>query len=79
MRILAIIIIGAAAGYVVTRLLRLETDALTTIVIGIIGAFIGWEGLRLLLAATGLFAGFMAAAIGAMLFIWLILEFRHRR
>ncbi|MDO8883001.1 MAG: GlsB/YeaQ/YmgE family stress response membrane protein, partial [Pseudotabrizicola sp.] len=41
MPIIALIIIGAAAGFIATRMMKLETDVLTTIAIGVFGALIG--------------------------------------
>lgn len=71
MGILAMIIIGAAAGFFATRLLRIEADILTTVAIGVGGAVIGSLLLRLLLTITGWLAGFVGAVLGAMLLIWL--------
>ena len=71
MAIIALIIIGAAAGFIATRLMDLETDLLTTIAIGVLGALIGGFVLRLLLAITGFAAGFVGAVLGAMVLIWL--------
>lgn len=71
MAILALIIIGAAAGFIATRLMNLETDLVTTIVIGILGALVGGLALRILLAITGFAAGFVGAVLGAMVLIWL--------
>lgn len=71
MSFLAIIIIGAAAGFLATRLLRIEADILTTVAIGIGGALIGGLLLRFLLLITGWMAGFVGAVLGAMALIWL--------
>ena len=71
MQIVALIIIGAAAGFLATRLMKIETDILTTIAIGVFGALIGGLVLRLLIAVTGVAAGFVGAVLGAMLLIWL--------
>ena len=71
MPILALIIIGAAAGFIATRLLRIEADLLTTLAIGIFGALLGGLVLRILLAVTGFAAGFAGAVLGAMLLIFL--------
>ena len=71
MGFLAMIIIGAAAGFLATRLLRIEADILTTVAIGIGGALIGGLLLRFLLMVTGLMAGFVGAVLGAFLLIWL--------
>ncbi|PRX36997.1 Transglycosylase associated protein [Meinhardsimonia xiamenensis] len=71
MAIVYLIIIGAAAGFIATRLMKLETDLVTTIAIGIAGALIGGFVLRALIAVMGWAAGFVGAVLGAMLLIWL--------
>jgi uncharacterized membrane protein YeaQ/YmgE (transglycosylase-associated protein family) len=69
--ILFIVIIGAAAGFLATRVMRVQTDVLTTIVIGIVGALVGWLVLRILLAVTGWMLWAVGALLGAILVIWL--------
>lgn len=71
MPVIALIIIGAAAGFIATRLMKLETDFLTTVGIGILGALVGGLVLRILLTITGWMAGFVGAVLGAMALIWL--------
>lgn len=71
MGVVLLIIIGIAAGFLATRLMRLETDLLTTIAIGVAGALIGGFVLRALIAMTSGMAGFVGAVMGAMLLIWL--------
>ncbi|MGB5869465.1 MAG: GlsB/YeaQ/YmgE family stress response membrane protein [Albidovulum sp.] len=71
MPILALIIIGAAAGFIATRAMRIEADIITTLAIGIFGALIGGLVLRVLLTVTGFAAGFLGAVLGAMVLIWL--------
>jgi uncharacterized membrane protein YeaQ/YmgE (transglycosylase-associated protein family) len=71
MQVVFLIIIGAAAGFIATRIMKLETDVLTTIAIGILGALIGGLVLRFLLVLTGIAAGFVGAVLGAILLIWL--------
>lgn len=68
--ILLIVIIGAAAGFLATRFMRVNADVPTTVVIGIAGAVIGWVVLRILIAVTGWVAMFAGAVIGAMALIW---------
>ena len=70
MPIIMLIIIGAGAGFLATRLMRLETDVITTVVIGIFGALIGGVVIRFLLTITGYLAGFVGAVLGAMVLIW---------
>ena len=71
MPILFLIIVGAAAGFIATRLLDLKTGLLPTIAIGIAGALIGGLILRFLLVITGAAAGFVGAVPGALLLVWL--------
>lgn len=71
MGIIALIIIGAAAGFLATRFMKIEADMVTTIVIGIAGALIGGLILRALLTVMGWMSGFVGAVLGAMLLIWL--------
>ena len=66
-----LIIIGAAAGFIATRMMNLNTNVITTIAIGIGGALIGGFVLRALLAVLGWAAGFIGAILGALLLIWL--------
>ncbi|MEF3048322.1 GlsB/YeaQ/YmgE family stress response membrane protein [Pseudotabrizicola sp. L79] len=71
MPILALIIIGAAAGFLATRIMKVTTDVPTTIAIGIGGALIGGMTLRFVMMLTGWAAGFIGAVLGAMILIWL--------
>ncbi len=70
MHVIWLIIIGAAAGFVATRLMRMETGILPTIAIGIAGALVGGLVLRALLAVMGAAAGFVGAILGALVLIW---------
>ena len=69
--IIGLIIIGAAAGFLATRLMKVEADIPTTMLIGIIGALVGGLILRALLTMMGALSGFVGAVLGAMLVIWL--------
>ena len=71
MSIVLLVIIGAAAGFIATRLMRIEADIITTIAIGIFGALIGGLVLRLLVTVMGAVAGLVGAILGALLLIWL--------
>lgn len=70
MPILALVIIGAAAGFLATRFMRVQTDVPTTIVIGVGGALLGGLILRFLIMVTGMAAMFGGAVIGAVALIW---------
>ncbi|MEL7114124.1 MAG: GlsB/YeaQ/YmgE family stress response membrane protein [Pseudomonadota bacterium] len=71
MSIVLLIIIGAAAGFLATRLMGMELDIITTVVIGIIGALIGGFVLQALVVVAGALAGLVGAVLGALALIWL--------
>jgi uncharacterized membrane protein YeaQ/YmgE (transglycosylase-associated protein family) len=66
-----LMIIGAAAGFLATRVMRLNTDIPTTVAIGVFGALIGGFALRALTTMLGAATGFVGAVLGALLLIWL--------
>ena len=71
MNLVMLIVIGAAAGFIATRMMRLETGLVATMAIGIGGALVGGLLLRAVLAVMGWLAGFVGAVLGAILLIWL--------
>jgi len=64
------IILGAAAGFVGTRLLKLELGLAQTIALGIVGALLGGLALRALLAVLGAAAGFIGAILGVAVLVY---------
>lgn len=70
MPVILLIIVGAAAGFVATRLMKLETDILTTIAIGVLGALIGGLLLRIIITVGSVAFGFIGAVVGAAFLIW---------
>ena len=68
---LLLLIVGAAAGFLATRLMRVQADAPTTVALGMAGAVVAWLGMRILMALSGAFAIFVGAVLGAMLLIWI--------
>ncbi len=71
MNFVLLIIVGAAAGFLATRLMKMETNIPTTIAIGVGGAVIGGVLIRFLLEITGWMAGFVGAVAGALLLLWI--------
>lgn len=71
MSLVFLLIIGTAAGFLATRVMRIDADVPTTVVIGIAGAVIGGFLLRSLVIITGWLAGFVGAILGAIVLIWL--------
>jgi len=70
MAIIWLVIVGAAAGFLATRLMKVEADIVTTIVVGMAGALIGGLVLNALLTVMGAMAGFVGAVLGALLLVW---------
>ncbi len=79
MKLILLLIIGAAAGYVATKAMNVETNLPLTIAIGAVGALVGVFLLKLLLVLLGLAAGFIGAVVGALALIWLYQFYRERR
>jgi uncharacterized membrane protein YeaQ/YmgE (transglycosylase-associated protein family) len=79
MPVIWLLIIGAAAGFIATRLMRIEADIITTVVIGMVGALIGGLVLRALLAVLGFGAGLVGAILGSLLLIWLWQLYTQRK
>jgi uncharacterized membrane protein YeaQ/YmgE (transglycosylase-associated protein family) len=79
MPILFLVIIGAAAGFIATRVMKVQTDVPTTIAIGVFGALVGGLILRALITMASWAAGFVGAVLGAILLIWLWKIWQARR
>lgn len=79
MGVVYLIIIGAAAGFLATRMMRIEAGLVQTVLIGIAGALIGGFVIRMLLMVTGLLAGLVGAVLGALLLLWLWRTYLGRR
>lgn len=71
MGVIWLLIIGAAAGFLATRMMRVQASVPATIAIGMGGALIGGLVVRVLLSVMGVFAGLIGAVLGALLLIWL--------
>jgi len=65
-----LLIVGAAAGFLATRILKVDLDTPSTIALGVLGALIGGLVLRGLVMMAGIGAGFVGAVLGALLLIW---------
>ena len=71
MGLVFLLIIGTAAGFLATRVMRIDADVPTTVVIGVAGALIGGFLLRSLVLVTGWLAGLVGAVLGAIVLIYL--------
>ena len=76
---LLLIVIGAAAGYVASRLMQVAVDLPTAMGIGVLGALLGGLGLRMLLTMGGWVVTFALALLGSLALLWLWQKFTTRR
>lgn len=78
MSVIWLVIVGAAAGFLATRIMRVPLGMVETVALGIGGALIGGLLLRLVLTVGGLIGGLVGAVLGAMLLIWVWTTFMRR-
>ncbi|MEM6481006.1 MAG: GlsB/YeaQ/YmgE family stress response membrane protein [Pseudomonadota bacterium] len=71
MSFLTLVLVGAIAGYLATRALKVEASPLVTVAIGVAGALLGGFLLQIALGILGFLGGVIGALIGAVLLIWL--------
>lgn len=71
MQVVLLLIVGAAAGFLATRMMKMQTDIPTTIAIGVGGAIVGALVIRSLAELAGWMAGFVGAVLGALVLLWI--------
>lgn len=79
MPFLMLIIVGAAAGFIATRVLDIRANLFVTIGIGMAGALAGSFILRLVGSLFGVLGGFVGAILGAMALIWIWKKIQDRK
>lgn len=71
MNVIWLLIVGAAAGFLATRLMKWEANIVVTIAVGIAGALVGGWLLRMLLSGMAMMSGLVGAVLGALVLVWL--------
>lgn len=79
MAVALLIIVGAAAGFIATRLMRVDTNVVVTVAVGVLGALIGGLLLRALVTVSAVAFGFVGAVLGAVFLIWFWQTFVQKR
>jgi len=79
MPVVLLIVMGALAGVIATRLMRMNTDLPTAMVIGVLGAVVGGLGFRFLMASAGWAEAFVLALLGSLALLWLYQVWQGRR
>ncbi len=73
------IIVGAAAGFLATRVMNVNLSLPNTIALGVLGALAGGLVVRLLLYSMQIVGGFVGAVLGAMALIWIYQRYMGTR
>ena len=73
-----LIIIGVAAGFIASKVMKTNLSLVETIAIGILGAIIGGLVLRGLIVAGSMIFGLVGAVAGACVLIWLYQRYVKR-
>ncbi len=79
MNVILLIIIGAGAGFLATRMMKIEAGIVPSVGIGIAGALVGGLVLQVLLRVMGALAGFVGAILGALVLIWIWQTYFQKR
>ncbi|MCH8466259.1 MAG: GlsB/YeaQ/YmgE family stress response membrane protein [Roseinatronobacter sp.] len=79
MPVVVLIVVGALAGVLATRLMKMTTDLPTAMVIGVLGAVVGGLGFRFLMTSASWVGAFVLALLGSLVLLWLWQRFQGRR
>lgn len=79
MSALILVLVGIAAGFVASKLMKTQLSFLETAAIGVLGALVGGFALRALIAASGVILGLVGAVLGACALLWLYQRWMARR
>jgi uncharacterized membrane protein YeaQ/YmgE (transglycosylase-associated protein family) len=79
MPVVVLIVVGALAGVLATRLMKMNTDLPTAMVIGVLGAVIGGLGFRFVMTSASWVGAFVLALLGSLVLLWLWQRFQGRR
>ena len=79
MSFIILALIGIAAGFIATKIMKVDLSMPETIAIGVLGALIGGVLLRGLIAISGIAFGLIGAVVGACVLVWLYQRYLHRK
>lgn len=75
MPVILLVVVGALAGVLATRLMRMNVDLPTAMVVGVLGAFAGGLGFRFLVTSASWVGAFVLALLGSLVLLWLWQKF----
>ena len=72
MELLYFVLVGAVAGFLAGKVMKMESSLVMTIVLGVVGGLVGGWGLGFLgiSLGAGMIGEIIVAAIGAVVLIW---------
>lgn len=79
MSALLLVLVGIAAGFVASKLMKVPLSFLETAAIGVLGALVGGFALRALIAASSVILGLVGAVLGACALLWLYQRWMRQR
>ena len=79
MPVVLLIVVGALAGVLATRLMRMNTDLPTAMIIGVLGAVVGGIGFRFMMTSASWVGAFVLALLGSLVLLWLWKQYQGRR
>jgi len=73
MELVYFVLVGAVAGYLAGKIMKMEAGLVTTVIVGIVGGFVGGWGLAQLglMLPGGLIGEIVTAALGAVVLMFL--------
>ncbi len=74
-----LLLVGAGAGFLATRMMGVRMAPAPTVAIGVIGAIVGVWILRLALGFLGIFVWFAGAFFGVVILLWAYKTFIEKR
>lgn len=78
MSFILLILVGVAAGFVATKVMKVDLSPVETVAVGVLGAIVGGIVLRSIVAVSSVAFGLIGAIIGACVVIWLYLRYFRR-
>ncbi len=79
MSVLFLVVVGVAAGFIASKVMKTDLSLVETSAIGVLGAIVGGFVLRALVAAGSVIFGLVGAVVGACILILLYQRFLKGR
>ena len=78
MPVVLLVVVGALVGVLATRMMRMDTDLPTAMIIGMLGAVVGGLGFRFLMTSASWIGSFVLALLGSLLLLWVWQKYQGR-